>query len=374
MVVLSPRQSARFVLSFFVAIAALSVLIACTEPNPAYVEPALCEVGESLYSQRFQAVHPDRLDVVFVVDSTNEAAGLRASLREAAPAVIQALDRFHYRVGVTTTEAGGILYRGGGAPCTDTGYVHSTMDDPEGALACLLSVGEDDTALPAALEVAIVAGTSSANPGFLRPEARLLIITVSAHDDCSSGNRITWPNINDCEWSPELLVDPTDLADKLRRLKPDRNGVALVAITGPNDNVLFSVGNTPTAACISSLGEILHGNRYHAVGDAMSPWSYNASACTDNIEPALLSGIHQLGFASESRYCLGKEATRGVRSVEFLAYDTPEAGVMLSPNAEDGFAYLGHSDSCETGEVSLGLEGRQQVTASSAFNVLFCGL
>ncbi len=364
----------RFARALFIAAAALSLLAACTEPNPAFVEPSLCENGESLYRQDFQAIHPDRLDVVFVVDTTAEAAGLRGSLREAAPLIIEALEGLDYRVGVVTTDSGGLLYQGDGEPCTASDYVTSSSPAPENALTCLLSVDENIGVPPAAFEAAIVAGTASANPGFIRPDARLRIIVVSAHDDCSSGGSITWPNINDCEWQSASLVDPDDLAGKLRRLKVDRNAVAVATITGPHDEVRYSSGNTPVAACTGTLGGILHGNRYHAVADALSPWSYNASACTDDVAPALTSAIGQLAFASESRYCLGKPATRGVRSIELIPYEGASEGTELSPNAEDGFAYIGHTALCETGEVSVGIEGRQAVTATNAFKILFCGL
>jgi len=353
---------------------ALTLAAGCTEPNPSFVEPEKCAAGEYLYQQSFAATHPDRLDVLFVVDDTREAGAARYALRESAAEIIGALGDMDYRVGVTTTDGSGQLHNPSAA-CPSEGYASPDQPSPVESLTCLLNVAEGPLTPPAGIQSILNAVRSDVNANFIRPDARLLVIVVSVYDDCSSNGLIRGPNLDNCEWQQGALtpiVGEGGLARPLISVKQDGNATALAVIVGPNDGQVFPVNTEPEPSCSGVNGTALHGTRYRELADTMGVWGFAESICSGELAAPVVAAIQQLGYSSEARYCLGKAAPNGVREVELIQGDA-ETGTMLTSNSDAGYAFIGTSRECGNGLVALSEEARVSVRGNSHVQILFCG-
>lgn len=348
----------------------------CTEPNPAFIEPEKCGDNEFLYQQSFAATHPDKLDVLFVVDSTREAGAARYALRESAGEIIAALGAMDYRIGVTTTDGTGRLYVPSAA-CPSEGFATPDQPSPVESLTCLLNVAEGPLTPPAGIESMLNAVRKDVNANFIRSDARLLVVVVSVYDDCSSNGLIRGPNLDNCEWQQGALtpiLGEGGLAGPMGNIKQDANATALAVIVGPDDGRVFTVNTNPEPACSGVNGTALHGTRYRELASALGNWGYSESVCAGSLTASVVAAIQQLGYSSEARYCLGKPVSGGVREVELLPPGAETGtGTLLEGNTEAGYAFIGASRECANGLVAVSEEARQTVRADSHLQILFCG-
>jgi hypothetical protein len=194
----------------------LVAVVACTDDGPS--GPGI-EGDSHVETYVLSAQPPPKLDVLFVVDDTTAMASHQAAL-EALPAQVDALlaseagNLASYHLGVVTTEAAGGGTLRTSTAVTDAFIVHdNTFDTPEhnyqGALAdafaSLLPGTAASTASNQPLETTKLALASGANPGFVRDDALLGLVTITASDDASQGGAE--------EYADELKAKKTDPAN-----------------------------------------------------------------------------------------------------------------------------------------------------------------
>ena len=350
-------------------------LSACTEDNPAFVEPERCQGGQELYLQTFPATHPQRLDVVLLVANGQGSEAMLAALRDAASDLIRAVTDYDYRIGVVLAGGSSTLYNPMGDACPSKAYVSANDPNPSAALDCLLAITPARATLPTALESLVAALGQQANPGFIRPEATTLVIAISLHDDCSNQGRLTHTDLAHCEWQRALLTPMTELYPQLRATTANLNALHFLAIVGPTDDFTFAPGTPPSSACQGALGDAWHAPRYHRLAALMGNQAQVQSICTASLAATLRNAIAStLQNGDEAHYCLGRPAMGGVRRVELLNRTAPTKTPQVIPaNQHGGFAFIGATQSCPNGLVIVDPEARQTVTADDGFDVYFCG-
>lgn len=142
---------------------------------------------------------PPKLDVLFVIDDTTAMASHQAALA-ALPAQLEVFlasetgNLAGYHIGVVTTDAatGGALRTS--SAVTDAfivhdntflGAEHNYQGSIADAFASLLPSSAASTATNQPLEVTKLGLASGANPGFVRDDAYLGLVTITATDDAS---------------------------------------------------------------------------------------------------------------------------------------------------------------------------------------------
>ena len=330
-------------------------MLACTSTNPAYEEPEKCVDGESAYSQTFALTHSEMVDVLLVVGNSLEHEALIEAMRDASEAFIAALGDLDYRIWVVAAD-------GSGAPvntCYLGSNVSSTVEDPAQVLNCLLAeVPLVANAPPQLLDSAIAAAQ---RPGLLRPQARLLVFSLSLYDDCSSSGAVT--QLDACANAP--LSSVHTLYSAMRLLKEDLNGLAFAFIGGG------SAQSPSQYSCDGVAGRVFSAPRLWELQGRFGTWAEGYSACTDDLTAAVQAALRDLAFASEARYCLWRNTTRAPRSVELM--DGSSALYTLNPEGGGGYAYLGATPECESGVITVNYEVRTNVQADSAVKVIYCG-
>lgn len=171
-------------------------VVACTDDGPSGTG---IEGDSHVETYELPALGPPELDVLFVVDDTTAMASHQAALA-ALPGQVEALlasdagNLASYHLGVVTTDAAGGGALQTSAAITDAFIVHdNTFDTPEhnyqgslaDAFASLLPGTAASTASNQPLETTKLALASAANPGFVRSDALLGLVTITASDDAS---------------------------------------------------------------------------------------------------------------------------------------------------------------------------------------------
>lgn len=172
------------------------VFVACSDDGPS--GPGI-EGDSRVETYELPALASPKLDVLFVVDDTAAMASHQAALA-ALPGQLEAIlaseptNLASYHLGVVTTDAAG-----GGALRTSLAVngafiVHdNTFEAPKhnyqgslaDAFASLLPTSAASTAANQPLETAKRALAGAANPGFVRDDALLGLVTITASDDAS---------------------------------------------------------------------------------------------------------------------------------------------------------------------------------------------
>lgn len=177
----------------------LSVLAACTDDAPSGGGPAVTAHVESYF---LPAQSPPKLDLLFVIDDTAAMASHQAALQALPAQVDQVIAgaygvSAHYHIGVVTTDAasGGAMRRSStfdGAFVIHDATFTGPSNNYQGTLADAIASVWPDAATstasnqPLATMRAALDGNVS-NAGFLRDDAYLGIVTITASDDASSG-------------------------------------------------------------------------------------------------------------------------------------------------------------------------------------------
>lgn len=171
-------------------------VVACTDDGPS--GPGI-EGDSHVETYVLPALSSPKLDVLFVVDDTTAMASHQTALA-ALPAQLEAIlasesgNVASYHLGVVTTDAAGGGALRTSSAVTDAFIVHdNTFDSPEhnyqgslaDAFASLLPGSAASTASNQPLETTKLALASGANPGFVRDDAFLGLVTITASDDAS---------------------------------------------------------------------------------------------------------------------------------------------------------------------------------------------
>ncbi|MFO0725882.1 MAG: Ig-like domain-containing protein [Myxococcota bacterium] len=258
------------------------------------------------------AITPPKLDVLFTVDDSLSAVAMRRRLLAAVPSWIAATRGIDQRIGVVRDD---LRWPDGGWPlrCGVSPFLDSAALGPQAlatGLSCLLNTSEEPATEVGGLLAAQhffehslappdPPGSTNGAMGFLRDQARLVIISASDADDAGTE-------------SPALI------ARFFQALKdPDR----------PDRAVAHDITVTDLNLCTDLFPEL--GTRYQAVSLLTGGQSFNECAPSWD---AALDAIGRAAAAPEHVYSLSQAATPGSLSVRL-------DGAMVIEDAIDGFTF-----------------------------------
>lgn len=179
----------------------------------------------------------DRVDILFVVDESSSMQEEQAILAQGFVSFAGQLEAsgtdFHLGVLSTTFEYDD-PQRGRleGTPP----YLTRDTEGYVAAFAQRAQVGTDGSDKEKGLEAAAYALSPVANlglnEGFVRPEARLLVVYVSDEEDCSDAGALIGTDQDRCYTRDDLLVPIATYIDDLRAMKQEASDVQAAAIIG----------------------------------------------------------------------------------------------------------------------------------------------
>jgi hypothetical protein len=182
----------------------------------------------------------DQLDILWVIDNSNsmqvEQSLLSRGFSSFAGSLEESNTNFH--LGVITTEfiytdpARGQLIGDPAVITRDDDYV--TLFG-ERALVGLNGSGKEK-GLEAALHALSTEMATGPNRGFLRPEAKLLVVFVSDEDDCSDEGALGDSDNTACYSDRDALVPVEEYSARFRALKANASDVQIGAIVGPENS------------------------------------------------------------------------------------------------------------------------------------------
>ncbi len=229
------------------------------------------------------------VDVLFVIDDSAAMVPAQQDLLAAAPALIAAFEAAStdYRLGVVSTDVstggfeipncdslGGVLQFAPQGACEappDPWITSSNVTDPAASFACIADLGDTGCGFEQPLEAVQLALSDAVNPGFIRPDAHLMIVLLTTEDDCSAQNADLFdsaatqfgafssfrcfgygiacdgvgPTYTNCRTMPAgdggVLYPISRYVSQLEGLKGDLSQVTLVAIAGPRAPVQTGV-------------------------------------------------------------------------------------------------------------------------------------
>ncbi len=196
------------------SVAAVVAVTGCADPYLGRTDP----VADCVDTKVIPVPSPGAFDILFVVDDSASMAGEQAALAANAPSFIGVLQTVEgglpdVHIGVVSTDVGAAGMTGvpgctghgddGNllvpAACTGLdGWFISDGIDGHGQriknytgelaplFACMVQLGTDGCGFEMPLEAAYRALQPGKNPGFLRPDAYLLVVFITDEDDCST--------------------------------------------------------------------------------------------------------------------------------------------------------------------------------------------
>lgn len=325
-----PTQPKTFTILLLAVVAA-----SCTRPNPAYRagdgDEACAE--DALVVQSFDEFsQPSNLDILFVVDGSDD--GRRTARRLLADAIAPlrgALPEIDIQAAVLPSDRARLTGPVSRDNCDSDDPVTSLAGD---ALRCnILETTTDGVNRPLDTVTKFLADPEDHFP---RKDARLLVVIVSRSDDAS-------------EQSPrELVTSWSTLPDA-----PET--IALAVVAGPPSAVAEE-----RPVCSGTAGSIFAANRLYRAASALGERGSFASLCSDDLSVPLAAAAQRL-IDGPLSLCVDStepfEVLHATVDGEVVAYGS------------DGFVYLGATDDCPTGAVSL---HRSVVDGADAIELTYC--
>jgi hypothetical protein len=252
------------------------------------------------------------LDVLVVVDDSPAMAPHRERLRANFGRFIDVLNTVQgglpsLHLGVVTTDAG----EGGrmrtsaqvdGAFISDVRYqgaqrTRNYDGDLRDVFTELADAGSDGSVYARPLDAIRLALDNPANAGFVRDDAFLAVIVITATDDCSPTPAFTPMATTDpaeaaahCYVHREDLVDVGAAADALRARHADPSKVVVAVISGPPDPLALQLGDGALElgpACSDEMGGATAAPRLGALRDAFPNRSTYTSLCREDLSDSL---------------------------------------------------------------------------------------
>ena len=199
------------------------------------------------------------VDVLFLVDDTISMPAIQALFAAQTASFLEPMlvrPEVDFHVGVTTTDWTDPDRRGRIIPS----FLERTTVNPSAVLAAQLSVGDTGSQLERGFQAAWAAVnpplTSHENDGFLRPSARLVVISLSDEDDCSDEGAIQVEDGAQCVEHNELLVPVDDWVLRFQQLKWEPAAVTWIGIveTGTTGESVGCGGSAPGARYMEMAG------------------------------------------------------------------------------------------------------------------------
>ncbi len=371
-----PQRTVHSTRIVLVALTA-SILLAlggCKVDNPDFnPDPDPCLEGQETAVMIPAFQNPSAVDVLFVINNSPGTDVLQQRISTAMPRFISLLRnaRVVRLVGVISGDmrnpdtAGALAVGGQGiAGCENTPRIIGIADESraETFAACNVLLGQDGYSVQEPLQAAVTALTTRAsqpaaaggNSGFLRPQARLLIVVASLRDDCSHmGPEITASNpggaISVCASNFDRLTPVEDLIDELQALKNSPNAVSVAVLAGPDDGQTSPDPDNLEPSCLTN--QLLRGfssRRLIETADLLAPNSEFDSVCSTSYSSSL-SRFASLASPQPLVVCSQAEITSPPNTVRLL---TGDDGRFLRPGL-GGYLYLGNTDQCPNGAIQI---------------------
>lgn len=282
----------------------------------------------------FEQAPTDKIDVLFVVDDSSSMADEQELLAVGFTSFVTSLDDAgtDFHLGVVTTSLGdadgGVLigeHEGDTGITGDDPAIITRDDDYVSLFADRVVVGIDGDDQEMGLEAAATALSEpyrdTVNAGFLRDEAKLLIVFVTDEDDCSHGEvGEDGFTAGDCYTEPDLLVPTHDYVYELGWLKDDPSDVALAGIIGPR-----SLGD-----CGDSVAS---GSRYRQVITHLD--GQEASICQSDFSDMLFDMGLRASGVTDTFYLAEQARTDGIE----VSVDYPDGTEGNYESVSEGWQY-----------------------------------
>ena len=374
-----------FPTSLLLALPIATSLGGCTEPNPDFVEPTPpCASGERYLAERVEFAAANKVDILVVVEKTADMGGTQAALGASLSGLVDRLKAdttIDWQIGVTSADTtdGGTLYAGraGVEGCPDTlpTLLSSATADAGATAACLAQVGTDGSPFSRPLEAARLALVAPANAtsGLVRADARLVILFVGLHDDCSAPSGVLTADPNSCVWAADQLIPAADYVATFRQAKRFAGSpVSIIALSGPADGATVATDTEPTPACTGSAAAFA-GNRLTAVAEAaaVAGRSFSANICTATFDETLNRAFNEAIAPVPDSTCLRFEPVSTLQSIYPLTAVAGGLQAGSDPIASAGFWLDGGADSsCTTSRIAI--DESVHPDASAAYELRYC--
>jgi hypothetical protein len=330
----------------------------CTQPNPAFDPdpylPGECREGVEV-SETFDAFErPDKLDVLFVVDSSGDVADLQKMVARAMPQFAALLKETGVdgAIAVTTTDpaAGETLSEPvtGVEGCADNSVSVARTSDSNWseAVACNLQQGNGGGGFDQ--PIGVIDTQLAAGPGeeFFRPDARLLVVVLTKNDDCTTSASPSGDPGTVCG-DEDALVDVAETVAQWRKRRQTTDSLALAVFGGPPSRIAAEQGRP---VCNSTIGAVEPGNRLYRATRALGDLGFYFSACTDDAFAPLATVVDRFVDDATVTLCPGAELEHEPLSVVASTEDEGQESVPFGP---EGFVYLGATDLCAEGALEF---------------------
>lgn len=371
--------------AFLATLPITASLTGCTEPNPDFVEPTPpCASGQRYLAEQVEFAASSKVDILVVMENTATMAETQAAFGSALSGLVTRLEAtpgLDWQLGVTTSDTAdnGTLYTGragvDGCPDTLPAVLSGATADAGATAGCLAQVGTEGSPFARPLESARLALVAPANAqsGLVRADARLVLLFVGLHDDCSAPAGVLTTDPNSCVWSADRLISTADYAATFRQTKPFAGTpVSIVSVAGPADGLTVAEGTAPAAAC-SGSAEAFAGNRLAAVSNApaVSGRSLSANICASSFGDTMEQVFSVAVAPAADSLCLRFDPVDGLQSLYPLSRVAGGLQANDEPISDAGFWFDAGTDSeCSTSRILLDASGHP--TASAAFELRYC--
>lgn len=357
---------------------ATAALSACTADNPAFDPPeAVCQAGEYFVGQPFTLADSSAVDILLVVDNSPGMAPNQLAFAEAMPALVNrlnAVDGLDWRAGVISTDLAdqGVPQTGatgGDCPANLPSFVERSTPGAALALGCNVLLGQEGSEFEQGLEAARRAIEGGA--GFLREDARLVIVFFSDEDDCTAQLELDRSDPNNCVWQQDALVNVEDFGRYFASSARRRSGnpVSVVSVVGPNDNRSYVAGETPEAAC-NGLSSALSGNRYIAIAETpgIDRYGFFESICSTSYVATVERIVDHAVSVEDDELCVSLPMSGTPRSV-VVKDASGDVSAELSEFGE--YLVIGQTDRCPNGAIAIAADAHDDASGHTV-EVRFC--
>lgn len=371
--------------SLLLALPVTASLGGCTEPNPEFVEPTPpCAAGQRYLAERVEFAAANKVDILVVVENTADMGATQVAFGASLSGLVDRLKAdttLDWQLGVINADTadGGALYAGrtGVEGCPDTlpTVLSAATADAGATAACLAQVGTDGSPFSRPLEATRLALVAPANAGsgLVRADARLVVLFVGLHDDCSAPAGVLTDDPNSCVWAADQLIAATDYVATFRQAKRFAGSpVSIIALSGPADGAAVATGIAPTPAC-TGAGTAFAGNRLSAVAGAaaVAGRSFSANICAATFDETLNRAFQEAIAPAPDSTCLRFEPVSTLQSIFPLTAVAGGLQVGSDPIASVGFWLdAGADSSCATSRIDL--DESVHPNASAAYELRYC--
>jgi hypothetical protein len=205
----------------------MTLLVSCSDEPPSGRDPAVfCSCGagpvpDDVVTEWFTVASPEKLDLLFVLDSSGPLADPTPLVENAAPWLDPLFLRQHdLHLGVVTADLDDPAHQGQLIEAQGVKWIDSSTPDPLGVFAELVQVGTGGSPTVQALGAtyhALEVHHDTFNAGFLRDDSAVQVIVVSDGDD---------------ETEPGLPVG-TEFVDWLDALRPGGRSLSCLNVGDP---------------------------------------------------------------------------------------------------------------------------------------------